>query len=225
MKQKTITALMLAVLLLAAVVPVQAQESDISGADIIQFGNYNCYFTAMKYISANQTLYFVAKQDSNVNESIGLGLLIIKFHLTKELIFKDVTATVNGQPAKDMLKNYTYQDGEFLRCEYLLNGSYIEEIVPCKYLKVYFYLYEDHHIINEKPIPYNLKPEADNSTSSSLSVSEPREVNARSSESVRIQMGNFDSITSDGDVMPIVVGIGIVLVVLVLLGRKFLQRH
>lgn len=202
MNRYKIIALTLAIVFLT--IPVTNSQV-IDTADVKAFQIVNCMLSNMDYNSTTKVLSFYARPRSDSTISIGLGMFILKFAVERAPDYQDVQAHINGQPTEDMLKNFTFTDGEYIDWSVPFDQRTEDDIHPCKYLKVYFYVFENHSIINEQPLPYTLKPEYD---PESLPASE--EPLMTDDKEIVIRIGNFGSIT------PVVVGATIIVAVVVL---------
>jgi len=83
--------------------------------------------------------------------NIGLGAVEAKFNLSHLPQLEYLSLTWENETITepiDMLKNYTYIDGTFN-----MGNETHTDIVDCKYLLIYFYLFPDHTITNEQPMP------------------------------------------------------------------------
>ncbi len=103
------------------------------------FGAFNTQITEADYDRYDKVLTLEVRPRPNTTISIGLGLVILKINTSAAPSFTGVRAIIAGDNTTDMLKNYTFIDGEFFIRTLHENGTITENYYPCVYLEVYFY--------------------------------------------------------------------------------------
>lgn len=129
-------------------------SADFGYPAVMQIATHNFRMTGMDY---NQTEHILRLEMESFEDSwynIGLAALEVKFNISHPPEIEYLSVTLDNETLDkpiDMLKNYTLVDGTF--------NSSSGEIVECKYILIYFYLFTNKTIINEHPMPGFIGPE------------------------------------------------------------------
>lgn len=182
--------------------PIIATAGDVFANDVYEVACYNGTIDDMGYNHRDKELFFVVVPSDASNISYGMAVFAMKFNESRAPDYKEVKGvSINDQSAADMVINYSFYEATYSPGEF-------EPDIPCMYLEVYFYLFENHTVINEQPIDVRMRPSGISDAGTILYIGGASEI---------------------GLAIPLhVIAIGImavVCIVVVVMRKRFLQQH
>ena len=205
----------LALILLPLLIMIPSVNAgDVFAEDVYQIGCFNASIIDMGYDSKEKHLFFEVIPNEDSNSSYGMGLFIMKFNVSRAPDLKEVRgASINNESVKNMVKNYTFVEST-------------HEGIPCMFLEVYFYLFENHSVTNEQPIEHNIQPSrfqpASDNDGVRLYVGEETLINSTSESSSlpESQIPDFTNL-----LLPIGIGSGLIGSLIILKKRFKMQSN
>lgn len=151
--KKRISVILITTLLITILISAPLAQADIGGDDVYFWNVRNVDSTGWEYNSVNRTLIItlVLRSFENTISSYGLALVSVLFNASSTPTNIVAYMMIGNETFEviDMLKNYTLVEDQSATMD---NGTHQWE-EDATYFEAFIYMFANHSVINEQPIP------------------------------------------------------------------------